>query len=229
MGAYYQFWMVPMKKYRSFLPTLLIIIVLIGVVFSLTACNALENQSIKNEPSFRLAMLDSSKISWPKGNVYFTWETLWPLLKQAYPSAVAYSLKEADIESYDWTRQVITLTPEASEMLLDTFACSNIARINPNFCLEEYRFLVALNDLPIYGGEFTEIISVLPRLVGKIGKKRLSLKDEQILIAKWPNQNSTRCSPRCGTKSRTYGEASNSRHIEHLVGTTRNGGQRICA
>ena len=112
---------------------------------------------MKNEPSFRLTILDWSKVSRSKGNVYYTWETLWPLLKQAYPSAVAYSLRETDIESYDWTQQVITLTPKASETLLDTFACSNTARINPYFCLEKYRFVVVLNALPIYGGEFTEI------------------------------------------------------------------------
>jgi hypothetical protein len=63
-----------------------------------------------------------------------------------------------------------------------------------------------------------------PDLWGKVSEDRLCLKDDNTIAAKRPNPNHSRCSASCQTNSRTYGKTSNSGYIEHLIGTTRNGG-----
>ena len=133
----------------------------LALTFILAACsssgdNQSKNTPIKSQPSFRLVLLAQDKISWPEGSTRYTWEMIWPRLQDAYPSAVDYSIEEADVESYYWTEQIIVLTPQASDVLFDTVGCEESEREYPYFCLSSgHNFLVVVDGEPLYGGEFS--------------------------------------------------------------------------
>lgn len=118
----------------------------------------------RGQASFALAIIDPHKTSfWPRKLTYFTWESLWPLLRRAYPDAVVYQIDSTDIAQYNGDTQAMMLTKSGSEKLFNALQCTKDERTTPYVCLCEYNFVVLLNQQPIFGGDFAEIGSAISR------------------------------------------------------------------
>ncbi|HNB51027.1 MAG TPA: hypothetical protein PK530_03745 [Anaerolineales bacterium] len=141
-------------------------------VFYLNSCS-MEDNHVNSEHSFEIAFLgsdlDPNNFSKRLGH---TLESSWVVLKEAYPSKVKYSLTVDDIETYNWSEQVITLTPEATNNLIEHFDCHAYVSFD---CLYHHAFVVIFDGVPKYGGLFfpnpytQESIDyplIYPRLVG---------------------------------------------------------------
>lgn len=127
------------------------LVLLAAMMPILVSCTSLERTPMQTQHSFILSILDKSVLGQSPG-LGNTLETSWPILQNAYPQEVVYSIKIEDIETYDWTQQVITLSATASKSLSDSFECGG-ARPYP-LCLLQYSFVVVLNGQPLYGGRF---------------------------------------------------------------------------
>lgn len=96
----------------------------------------------------------------------YKYESAWPRLQQARGAALA-TVGERDVESYDWARQTLTLTPTASERLRAELAAAMPSRpADPSRAgdalpgeLYLKGFVVEVDDQPIYGGIFLQAIS----------------------------------------------------------------------
>jgi hypothetical protein len=126
------------------------------VLLSLTAvilmsCNSINEPSMGNNHSFQLVILekDVSHDCWQR--MGYTQESSWPVFQQAYLSSEnAYVITEVGIESYDWSKQNITLTPSTTEELINSFGCS----YDIVGCLNSRVFVVVVDNTPLYGGIF---------------------------------------------------------------------------
>ena len=96
----------------------------------------------------------------------YKYESAWPRLQQARAAALA-TVGERDVESYDWARQTLTLTPTASERLRAALAeampsrPADPSRAGDALPGELYLkgFVVEVDDQAIYGGIFLQAIS----------------------------------------------------------------------
>ena len=132
-------------------------IFLLALLSSLISCNVTgENTQMSKDSEFQLAVLDERIKIFPKG-LGQDWQTAWPVLQAAYPSNVAYTISARDIDSYDWSEQIITLNTQASVAILDKFYvtdthCEN--NQNKKTCLLSRAFVVVYQGAPLYGGIF---------------------------------------------------------------------------
>jgi hypothetical protein len=112
---------------------------------------------VDDTPLFQISILDDDIGAFDKG-LGQDWETAWPTLQKAYPSKVEYSFTEDDIESYDWSNQIITLTPQASE----NFLKNSTAILNKHSLdyIHGYAFVTVYESTPIYGGIFMPNIPI---------------------------------------------------------------------
>ncbi len=120
---------------------------------------------LKNEPMFE-------KEKW-----VFEYSQIWEELKTSYKSNALFTIGTEEIDSYDWKRQSITLTPEATKHLIETLPAdedlhpqaleikkmaehlgwSNIIALSLNY----KGFVVVVDGAPLYGGLFLEPVSQL--------------------------------------------------------------------
>lgn len=127
------------------------------LIFTLISCNTQGETSQENEgPVFQFSILSKDFTDSASGLGY-DWQSIWPILQSAYPTKVSIGINEYDIEHYDWTAQVITLSLTASESLLQKFNftiedCEN--KKNGRECLLNRAFIVSHNGVPLYGGIF---------------------------------------------------------------------------
>jgi len=141
------------------------------VFLGVQSCTKVENASTTDkERSFEFALIQGEQICTPP-NLGPSWETAWPVLQQSYPSGVVYSFTMADIETYNWSEQVITLTESESE----TFSMV-VSNNTPSFICY-YAFLVLFDGAPLYGGRIvlkqSNIIVRYPVVyLGRIDNKR---------------------------------------------------------
>jgi hypothetical protein len=101
--------------------------------------------------TFKLSFLDGSAVP---DNPGYKMEMVWPLLQEAYPDSVVHSLTMKDIVSYNWEKQVMILTPEATGQLLARTSQPQKALIYPGLYLQGSLFVVSVDETPIYGGMF---------------------------------------------------------------------------
>ena len=132
----------------NILPRLFLVI---GTAFSLFACNAAKAGSVESQPSFQLAVLRDWVAFQPPGLGYTT-ATSWPILKAAYPSEVVFNITEDDVETYNWTEQKIILTKKSSLVFLEALDCEENQQSFT--CILLNSFVVALDEVPVYGGQF---------------------------------------------------------------------------
>lgn len=133
------------------------VIFFLVILLSIISCNAAgEETQMKKDSEFQLAVLDQRIKIFPKG-LGQDWQTAWPVLQTAYPSNVAYIISEHDIDNYDWSKQIITLTSQASTTILERFYVSAIDcenNDNKKACLLSRAFVVVYQGSPLYGGIF---------------------------------------------------------------------------
>ena len=97
------------------------------------------------DKDFEIAIMDDSV------ELEASYDSAFQVLQGNYPEKVIYRLTTRDIKSYDWERQEITLTTEASRALIDLYGCSGDFTTT---CLVGKNFLVLYNQQPVYGGLF---------------------------------------------------------------------------
>jgi hypothetical protein len=164
-------------------------LLMIGVGTSLSSCSSqgvskmpitTPTPSVKSEGSFHLHILQGDLGSL---ELRSDWQTVWDIIQRVYPTTIAFSLTENDVESYDWSEQVIVFTPEASSRLISTLAGSDSEKLSPAYATQVlgYRaFLVTLNDQPIYGGVFMLPPSAMgikyPVIYAQLADEKFSLK-----------------------------------------------------
>ena len=88
---------------------------------------------------FQLNILDGT---WGSLRLRYDRQPAWSALQQAFPSTVALTLTEDDFESYHWTDQTLTLTPQASQAVIAKFAHSDEERAYPESALDQRAFVV---------------------------------------------------------------------------------------
>ena len=110
---------------------------------------------IPERPSFRLHIMESDWYELELGNER---EQAWDILRVVNLRDSAVVITEDDIEQYDWTGQLITLTPAASDRLNKVFTDSEYASVN----LGERVFIVTFDGDWLYGGAFFGEGSAMP-------------------------------------------------------------------
>lgn len=132
-------------------------VLLLGILVGLTSCSfTKENTEVNKNPMFQLVILDEQIKIFPRG-LGQDWQTAWPVLQSAYPSNTAYIINESDIESYNWSEQIITLTAQASAAVLQTYNPPSVdcqKGNNKKVCLLSRAFVVVYDGAPLYGGIF---------------------------------------------------------------------------
>lgn len=162
------------------------ILLMIGVGTSLSSCSSqgvsempvtTSTPSVESEGSFHLHILQGDLSSLELGSDL---RVAWDIIQRVYLTTIAFSLTENDVESYDWSEQVIVFTPEASSRLISTLAGSDSEKLSPTQVLGYRAFLVTLNDKPIYGGVFMFPPSAMgikyPVIYAQFADEKLSFK-----------------------------------------------------
>ena len=140
---------------RNSLPVLARIF-LLALLSSLISCDVLgENAQISKDSEFQIAVLGYQSKTGPAG-LGNSWQTAWPVLQEAYPSHVEYTISVDDIASYDWSEQIISLTTQASTAMLDKYEVTNTdcVKNRGKVCVIRQAFVVVYQGEPLYGGIF---------------------------------------------------------------------------
>lgn len=143
-------------KLLSFLLVLVGLVVTGIVIFMLITSSA--PPFSQPDRTFEISFLDRSALP---DNVGYRMEEVWPLLQKAYPDSVVHSLTLKDIVSYNWEKQMMILTPEATEQLLALTLQPQKALIYPDLYLQNSLFVVSVDETPIYGGVFAHTSSAM--------------------------------------------------------------------
>ncbi len=141
--------------------------------------------------------------SWDSLQLGYAAEPAYAKLRAQIGGPVAATIAEADIQSYHWARQTLTLTQAATARLLKDLAVS--ASPDAEFAFDHRAFIVATGADFVYGGVFLRPISPMgiayPVIAadGASGQIVLSIRPRQGFvygdpgrIADWgPIQNET--------------------------------------
>lgn len=121
-------------------------------------------------PQFQLIVLNQD---WHDLQLGYKYITAQPNLNAADKSNPLFTIGLAEIESYDWTWQAITLTPDATTRLIDVLPISDKDGVRSLIALKEslgwgnplenalyiHSFVVMVNDEMLYGGIFLDPMS----------------------------------------------------------------------
>ncbi len=121
-------------------------------------------------PPFQLIILNED---WHDLQLRYEYNTAYPNLNAADKSNPLFTIGLAEIESYDWTWQAITLTPDATTRLIDVLPISDKDGVRSLIALKEslgwgnplenalyiHPFVVMVNDEMLYGGIFLDPMS----------------------------------------------------------------------
>ncbi len=149
--------------------------------FALLICASLLISTISSRPSkthaqadtmpqFQLIILNED---WHDLQLRYEYNTAYPNLTAADKSNPLFTIGLAEIESYDWTWQAITLTPDATTRLIDALPLSDKDGVRSLIALKEslgwgnplenalyiHPFVVMVNDEMLYGGIFLDPMS----------------------------------------------------------------------
>ncbi|KAB2854076.1 MAG: hypothetical protein F9K46_17455, partial [Anaerolineae bacterium] len=143
---------------------------------ALLICATLLTQPSKTQaqadtmPQFQLIILNQD---WHDLQLGYKYITAQPNLNAADKSNPLFTIGLAEIESYDWTWQAITLTPDATTRLIDVLPISDKDGVRSLINLKEslgwgnplenalyiQSFVVMVNDEMLYGGIFLDPMS----------------------------------------------------------------------
>jgi len=134
--------------------------------------SAPESSDATGDHDFKLLVL---KKRWGDMNLGYDYDQAFPRLKSSAPGNVLYRIEAAQIESYDWKRQAITLTAGATDALVkalagDTGVESGIKALGDlkkkagmsnalELSLYTRGFLVTSSGEALYGGIFLDAMS----------------------------------------------------------------------
>jgi hypothetical protein len=133
-----------------------IVLTLVVISTSLSSCKGDDEVSIIDS-KFNIAILDKNIFTNPPGLGYSI-DTSWPILKSAYPTKVIFQLEISDIESYDWSKQEITLNESGNEKIINNIHSCEIQTVD--LCLASTPFIVVFNRKPVYGGLIQQKIPI---------------------------------------------------------------------
>lgn len=123
-----------------------------------------------NPPQFQIIILNQD---WNDLQLGYKYITAYPNLNAADKSNPRFVIRLEEIESYDWTWQAITLTPDATTRLIDVLPLSDKEGVRSLIELKEslgwgnplenalyiHSFVVMVNDEMLYGGIFLDPMS----------------------------------------------------------------------
>ncbi|MCQ3928870.1 MAG: hypothetical protein DPW16_00295 [Chloroflexi bacterium] len=123
-----------------------------------------------NPPQFQIIILNQD---WNDLQLGYKYITAQPNLNAADKSTPLFTIGLDEIESYDWTWQAITLTPDATTRLIDVLPISDKEGVRSLIDLKEslgwgnplenalyiHPFVVMVNDEMLYGGIFLDPMS----------------------------------------------------------------------
>ena len=144
-------------KTRSGILRLLHIGLALVIVTTLSSSCKGDNGISSNDSKFNIAVLDKTLFTNPPGLGYSK-DTSWPLLKSAYPTKVIFQLGISDIESYDWSKQEITLNESGNEKIISNIHSCVLQKVD--LCLASTPFVVVFNQKPVYGGLIQQKIPI---------------------------------------------------------------------
>lgn len=144
--------------------------------FALLICAALLTLPSKTQaqadtmPQFQLIILNED---WHDLQLRYEYNTAYPNLTAADKSNPLFTIGLDEIESYDWTWQAITLTPDATSRLIEVLPISDKEGVRSLIELKEslgwgnplenalyiHPFVVMVNNEMLYGGIFLDPIS----------------------------------------------------------------------
>ncbi|MCI0399334.1 MAG: hypothetical protein L0332_25565 [Chloroflexi bacterium] len=142
-------------------------------VLFLSACASLFGKSsAAGGNKFQLVIL---KQSWQELKLGYSYESAWPALTAVDRANSLFTIGLAEMESYHWSQQTITLTQEATNGLIDALAQAgqlkedaaalkaleaSLGWGNPvERALYTRGFVATLNGEPLYGGIFLNAVS----------------------------------------------------------------------
>ena len=133
-----------------------IIAALTAFLFSvgLGACAPIPTAPIPSGQPFSIIVLEGS---WDSLQLGFAADPAYAKLRTQIGSPRAATIAEADILSYQWARQTLTLTQAATARLLKELAVS--ASPDAEFAFDHRAFIVATGADFVYGGVFLRPIS----------------------------------------------------------------------
>lgn len=126
------------------------------LVLGVASCNGLVEKSEFEDHKFQIALM-SENVSNRWNPLLVRQEISWLTLQKAFPDEIAYILTEDDIEIYDWSEQVVTITELASRNLGEFLECPEQYWTKDLIflCMDFRAFVVALENEPVYGGIFS--------------------------------------------------------------------------
>jgi hypothetical protein len=112
-----------------------------------------EARSISSRPAdaFALHILDKN---WAYLGLGYTSERSWPILQGNYRRMLFLNITMQEIVKYQWMKQQITLTADASYALEESFGIGPDQRPSTGSSLALRAFVVTVDDQPAYGGIF---------------------------------------------------------------------------
>jgi hypothetical protein len=141
-----------------------------------TAAAQPSDERTSMDTHFELHILDESSVQLRLG---YDFQPAWTVLKRAYRSRIAFTITEREVETYEWSRQVITLRPGPSEELVAKLARNDEERRHPEAALDLRGFVVVLDGHPVYGGIFMQPLSAMgidfPVTYARLADSRLVL------------------------------------------------------
>lgn len=140
------------KNQHSYKLMLFLITTIMGVL--VCACSSEESTTMSTQNSaspFTIYILSANYNSLGLSPDY---KSTWAKLQQVYKTGIAVSINVDDIQTYDWTNQIITLTPEKSKNLIATMFQTANEQQDPSQALLGRAFVVELKGNAIYGGIF---------------------------------------------------------------------------
>jgi hypothetical protein len=144
-------------KFRSGIFQILHIgLALVTVTTLISSCKG-DNGASTIDSRFNIAILDKTLFSNPPGLGYSI-DTSWPILESAYQKKVIYQLEISDIESYEWSKQEITLNESGKDKIINNIHSCEIQTVD--LCLASTPFVVVYNHKPVYGGLIQQKIPI---------------------------------------------------------------------
>lgn len=140
------------------------IVLAMSMVISSLLCFAVAQdkaQSISSEKAAKSFTLHILNEDWNSLDLRYSLETAWPILKNVYRHNTVAEVTDRDITKYDWVRQQVTLTTDASQALKTKFKIGVNNTLSLNFGTPHRAFVAVVNGKPQYGGVFLELGSAM--------------------------------------------------------------------
>lgn len=138
---------------RSIILTLFVLITLTSSFAA--AQEGSKSLSKKTPGSFSVHILTET---WDSLRLGYKTEKSWPILMKIYKHTTVVEVTSLDIAKYDWVKQQITLTADATAVLKKRFK-AGVKGSFPDLGTLHRAFVVTVDGEPAYGGVFLDRIS----------------------------------------------------------------------